>query len=124
MVIRIVLSILLLIINTNMVLASDIGNGNIKPSHILNITNSDPSIDFVTSINNNDLRFIGYYRGRTLVIPGVNDFAKLYMNKYGFKIVKDVYLYLDQNPEADINKKLWNYVKDYNVLLLNHINKK
>ena len=124
MIIRTILSLILLTMITCLVMAMDINNGNKRPLNVHEIINGDPKVDIITAINDNDVRFIGYYRRGYLVIPGVNDFAKLYMSKYGIKIIEGASAYLDSDPEAEINKKLYYYVNKYNMLLLEHINKK
>ena len=107
MIIRTILSLILLTMNTCSIMAMDIYNGKNRSLNVHEIINGDPKVDIITAINDNDVRFIGYYRGRYLVIPGVNDFAKLYMNKYGIKFIIDASSYLDPDPEAEINKKLY-----------------
>jgi hypothetical protein len=124
MIIRRILSFILLTMIACSVMAMDINNGNKRSINFQDIIDGDPKGDVIAAISDNDLRFIGYYRGRYLVIPGVNDFARLYMSKYGLKIIKDVDLYLDEDPESEINKRLYNYVNKYNMLLLEHVNKK
>ena len=124
MVIRTILSLILLTMITCSIMAMDINNGKNRSLNVHEIINGDPKVDIITAINDNDVRFIGYYRGRYLVIPGVNDYAKLYMNKYGIRLIIDASSYFDPDPEAVINKMLYYYVNKYNMLLLEHINKK
>ena len=125
--IKIIKLLLLFIISTNLLQASDIkskSTESILMEELKKFNLKNPKQDVAKNLKNNDMRFIGVY-GFVIMLPGIPDEYKFKIAKqYGIRAIEGTSDKIESSLHSNLISSAYGYAYEYNQALVKALREK